>query len=364
MPARVRPALVLGVAAITGACDALSDPPPDNQFTTTPGSAATGAGAGGGTVPSGASGSGAGPAIVGITIPNEPSCSLPDAGTPVFSAQIFDYEHLFQRELYTWTTDEQIAELREGKLLLTRTEREGLGPGYAFDVLTGIAAYDTQPINQLAAYLAGEAFAKARYAWPHPWATRMGWPGESYGNNLVRILLREDAWIVSVRSGTLEVRDAQNAIITLEQALATPERIALIFFEKDSSSGGPVCGGSFVDGANGYREYIVGNEAMIEEWSIATPEILAKLDSDLTLLHTFLERIRNCPATEDPIAWNLEVCCSWPSTGIASEFSSYEQSLAMPSPYYLPAPAEMVELIETLESARFAPDPLIVSPGG
>ncbi len=349
------------MAAVSGACNAMDERAEDPNWSGSTGSGATGAT--GGMVQSGVSGSGAGPAIIMLP-PAEPACSLPEAGTPVFSEQVFDYQKLFQRELYTWTTDEQITELREGQVLLTRTEREGLGPGYAFDVIAGIATQADLPMNQLAAYLASDAFAKARYAWPHPWATRMGWPGESYGNNLVRIVLREEAWIVSVRSGALEVRDAQDAVIPLEEALATPERIALIFFEKDGASGGPFCGGSFVDGANGYREYIVGNEAMIEEWSIATPEILAKLDSDLALLRTFLERIRNCPSPQDPIQWNLAVCCSWPFTDAASEFSVYEQSLAMPSPYYLPAPAEMVQLIETLESARFELDPLIVSPGG
>jgi hypothetical protein len=355
----MRPAVVLGVAAVSGACDSFSnkDGAPVTLGTGGAGNVGGASGAGGSSVlPQG----GAGGSLV--LPPSDPPCAIASADTPVFGEHVFDYANLFRRELYSWTTDEQIAELREGEVLLTRTEREGLGPGYAFDVIAGIAEAGDEAINQLAAYLSGDAFATARYAWPQPWATRMGWPGESYGNNLLRIVLREDAWLVAVANGTLRVFDAQANTVPLQEALATPERIAVIFFEKDHSAGGPICG-SFVGGGNGYREFIVGNEAMIEEWSVATADILQKLESDLQLLEQFLERIRDCPPGDDPVQWNLNVCCSWGFGAGVSEQAAYEQSLAMPSPYYLPAPAEMVALIETLESARFEPDPLIVYPG-
>ena len=73
-----------------------------------------------------------------------------------------------RRELFTWTTDEQIQELRAGSVLLTRTEREGLGPGYAMDVLLSLAQTASPDPTQnpgqadsiaLAALLSGPAFA-------------------------------------------------------------------------------------------------------------------------------------------------------------------------------------------------------------
>ncbi|HEV8246217.1 MAG TPA: hypothetical protein VGP93_10635, partial [Polyangiaceae bacterium] len=263
------------------------------------------------------------------------SCNLLEAGPPIFADSVIGLDAP-PVELYSWTTPEQIAEIRTGQVLLTRTEREGLGRGYAFDLLDAIAARSTDPSAALASYLAGEAFAKARYTWPHPWATRMGWPGESYGNELIRIKLKPDSWVVRILGESLNVIDLDNNPITLEQALATPERIAAIYFIKLGGESGPICG-SFQGGGNGYREVIVGNEAMIEEWSLATADIRARLESDIAQLSQFLERIRVCPEGRDPRSWNLSVSCNWDFGTSATEFGAYEAALAMPSPLYLPA---------------------------
>jgi hypothetical protein len=126
---------------------------------------------------------------------------------------------------------------------------------------------------------------------------------------------------------------------------------------------GPICG-SFQGGGNGYREVIVGNEAMIEEWSLATADIRARLESDIAQLSQFLERIRVCPEGRDPRSWNLSVSCNWDFGTSATEFGAYEAALAMPSPLYLPAPAEIATLLDTLQGDLFDPDPLIVRPGG
>jgi hypothetical protein len=352
----------IGIVALSGACGRIEDPGPE---------AASGAsgehGASGGVAGLGAPSTG-GSIQVGASAgaPVTPQgCSSFDASSAVFADQAIDYTMLFRRELYTWTSDEQIAELREGRVLLTRTEREGLGPGYAFEAIAAIARQGDGPMNRVAAHLAGPAFARARYAWPHPWATRMGWPGETYGDNLIRILLREDAWLARVEAGTIRVVDARDRPVPLEAALANPERIALIFFQKDASFGGPVCSGSFSgEGENGYREYIVGNEAMIEEWSIATPAILQKLETDIALLREFLRRIRECPPATDAFYWNRFVSCGWGRADPLSELSAYEEALAMPSEYYLPAPAAIEALIATLEGGVFEPDPLVIQPGG
>jgi hypothetical protein len=302
--------------------------------------------------------------VIGTASPCVPP---PVTGTAVFAEQIFFKSRLARRELFSWTTDEQAAELRRDRVLFARSERPGLGPGYAFGVFAQIANDGTSPPSQrsmLASLLGGELFEKVRYAWSEPWATRMGWPGEDYGGNLLRIVLKPEAWVVVVENGDLSVFDLQNQSVSLNDALANPTRLGAIFYERDASAGGPSCNGSFNFGSNGYREFIVGNLAMVEEWSLGTQYIRERLSANVQQLTTFLQRIRGCPITSSAQQWNLSVVCRWddPLTEL-TELSAYEQSLAIPSDNYLAVPERIATMIETLQGDLFDPDPLVVTPG-
>jgi hypothetical protein len=210
--------------------------------------------------------------------------------------------------------------------------------------------------------LSGPQFAKARYAWSQPWATRVGWPGETYGDQLVRMVLRPEAWLARYRSGQLDVVDMANAPVTLSDALAHPERLAGVFFVRDAGTGGPICGGSFAGGDDGYREFIIGNESMIEEWSLGTSLIRERLESDIALVTAFFEQVRPCPPTGDAHDWNLGVVCSWARPPLVSELDAYAAALAIPSPGYHPSAASLAALIEALEASLFEPDPFVVTP--
>jgi hypothetical protein len=295
-------------------------------------------------------------------------CVLPPAENPVFKAQAVDRSSPARRELYSWTTDEQAAALRSDQVLFTRVEQEGLGPGYAFTYLNQFAApgpNQTPEQQQLAAVLCGDLFAKKRYAWSEPWATRMGWPGEDYGGNLLRIVLKPEAWLVVVSGGALSVSDLENQPVALSAALLHPERIAAILYVKDEASGGPTCNSSFVGGINGYREFILGNLAMVEEWSLGTQLIRDRLAANIADLTRFLGQMRACPSSEGAQQWNLRVVCNWSADlGAANdEVLLYEQALAIPSSNYLPVPQQIAAIIETLQGDLFEPNPLVVKPG-
>ncbi|HWA71601.1 MAG TPA: hypothetical protein VG937_04695 [Polyangiaceae bacterium] len=298
-----------------------------------------------------------------ISVPGQ-VCTAGASAMPVFADQVVR-QFTFQRELYSWTTAEQEAEIRAGRVLLTRSEREGLGPGFAFDSLKALASANVIPEQQqLAALLTSARFANGRYAWPHPWATRLGWPGESYGNRLLRLVLRADAWMAVFAGGQLQVFDASNARVSLADALARPERLAGFFFLKDAALMGPICGGTFGGGGVGYREFLISNEAMIEEWSIGTETIRARLSADIGRLEEFFDRVRACPEAGNALSWNHDVNCAWQSNFVrGTEQSNYEAALAMPSENYLPTPARLAALIETLRDDLFEPDPFSVKPG-
>jgi hypothetical protein len=279
--------------------------------------------------------------------------------SPVFADQAL-HGISFQRELYSWTTEEQEAEIRAGGVLFTRSEREGLGAGFAFDSLRAFASTESSKDQaDLAALLTSAPFAKGRYAWPHPWATRLGWPGESYGNRLLRIVLRADAWLAVFASGRLSVIDASNGEVSIADVLAQPGRLAGLFFIKDAYAQGPVCGGTFESGGLGYREFLLSNEEMVEEWSLGTEVIRARLSDDIARLTRYFDRMRACPESSDATRWNLRVCCDWqyqpPGT---TEQGNYEAALSMPSENYLPTPVHLAALIETLQGDLFEPDPI------
>lgn len=332
---------------------------------------AAGAGFGiGGAASSGTSAGTPGIALAGTMSAGPQPCSIPEVQTTVFGERIVFHEAPARRELFTWTTAEQAEELRSGGVLLTRIEREGLGPGFAMDSLKelstrqGITPTEIDSIA-LAGVLSGPAFGKARYAWSEPWATRAGWPGESYGDQLVRIVLREDAWLAKFQSGLLDVVDMNNKLVPTKEALAHPERIAGIYFVRDADTGGPQCFGSFRGGSNGYREFIIGNEAMVEEWSLGTPEIRARLEADIELVQEFFNRIRPCPPTGLVNSWNLSVVCDWETVlrdTPVTELMAYQNALAIPSDNYLPTPVVLASLMDQLKASLFEPDPFVVKP--
>ncbi len=310
----------------------------------------------------GSAGSGAGaPSSLPV-----PPCVQPLVSAPVFADQLFDRGAPAPRELFSWTTPEQAAAIRKDQQLFTLEEAQGLGSGFAFTYLAQLAQTAPEPTQQqLAGLLSGELFAKKRYAWPEPWATRMGWPGEDYGNQLLRVVLKAEAWVVVVAQGRLQVFDLENRAVAVADAIASPSRIGAIFYVKDAVVGGPTCGGSFLDGGNGYREFILGNLDMVEEWSIGTQSIRDRLSANIEQLTRFFEKMRSCPATVAATQWNLQVVCSWDALPVPpeSEVFAYEQALAIPSANYLPVPAQVARIIDTLRGDLFEPDPLVVKPG-
>lgn len=369
--------LAIVLAAFSVSCGRTSYDVSDNAAGGSAGMSAGAAGNGptGGGVSIGSGGGGGVIVIVpggsGPTLPDpNQTCANGAGAAKLFVGRTVAGDAPARRELFTWTTSEQADEIREGRVLLTRTERPGMGPGFAMEALAQVGKQAGGPnvtpeAVELAQLLSGPSFSKARYAWSEPWATRAGWPGESYGDQLVRILLREDAYLARFRNGTVDVVDMDNQPVDPQLALAQPERIAGVYFVRDATVGGPDCRGSFFGGGSGYREFIIGNAAMIEEWSIGTPEIRARLEQDIALLQAFYDRVLPCPSYVDASSWNINVGCRWESGGPLNddEVSFYEAALAIPNENYLPSPAPLLSLLDLLKSSLFEPDPLVVRSG-
>jgi hypothetical protein len=352
--------LLLG--ACGGASQGALDPGADDGGSG--GTGAVGAGSGGTSSGSGGvSGSGGTIALGGsagtvVEAGASGSAGMP-AFPPLFEDQVVDNAAPARRTLYSWTVPEQIEALRRDRVVLTTAEQQGKGRGYAFTLLDSFAAGGTLPEHELMTVLSA-SFEKIRYAWPHPWATRMGWPGEDYGSELVRMVLKPEAWLAHFyEDGTFGVYDLENRPVPIEDALATPERIAAIYFVKTTF----VDYGSFSECSGGYREFIVGNEAMIEEWSVGTEEMRAVLVADAERMEALLSRIRETPIDAYGARFSMDVPCLWlhPPPEMPSEADAYLHALALPSPYYQPTPANIAAIAETLRASLFEPNPLVVS---
>ncbi len=312
----------------------------------------------------GEAGGGAGGGLV-IELP----CSVESAA---LEAQAIPFPTGRPRIFFSWTTEEQAAELRAGETLFSRSEREGMGRGYAFTALAEWVETRSEldseyyvPRVELARLIGDELFVTARYAWTNTWAARLGWPGEEYGDQLLRIELEPDAWIVQFDGSMLEVLDQNDVAVPIEEALAQPERIGALYFLRTNEAGGFYCDTfGAIGGGGGYREFVLGNLAMVREWSLGTEAIRAALDDDIAMLEQLVALLTDCPPPEHYDEWNGNVVCGWLYSyhSGATLPRSYEDALALPSELYYPSPDRLQVLIDALSASRFEPDPLIVEP--
>lgn len=351
------PTLVTALSAfVAQACGLIShNPSKANEATPTAGTAGSGGGAGGGS-------QGGSPISIGGRITDVPdeSGGCNEVGDLLADQVVAAVGP--QRVLYSWTTDEQVEELRNGGELFSRSERPGMGRGLLFADLAALAGADTTPAAQLAAKLGTEVFAKARFAWPNPWATLLGVPGESYGTQLLRIELKSEAWIALLRGGQLLVFDGDGQVVGLEQALANPTRIGAIYYEAAGDPDVSCGGGTFARPALGFREFAVGNWAMVASWELATPPITERLQADIRALGA-LEQELACAPLGSESEWEHDAMCGW-SDGPAGSGSlaNYNAALGMPSHLYFPNSENLEALIAALEASLPTGEPLSVTP--
>jgi hypothetical protein len=358
--------VAVGLGLLSGACGAdtrATDLKIDDRGLAPGTGGRTGSGAGGSPVLSGAAGGG-GPSTPspGDAGPGAAPCDTQDSGASaaaLLTPYIVDSTHVGRRTLYSWTTAAQIEELRQNASLLTRSASVVGERGRATDYLLARAA--TDPI---AAILTRPEFEKKRFGWTNAWATALGWEGETYGDQLLQIRLRAEAWIgrISTSTDVWAFFDTDDRPVDPEEVKRTPERVAGYYFSEDKARG---CGGTFF-GQPPYREYVIFNEDMIEEWSVGTPEILSHLTTAILALEAFRSALQaaGCTTTvADLQCFQVEVIGNWerPGTGAVGAF---ESSLAFPNGLYVPTAVNVEALISELKKLLFTPAPLTHSYSG
>lgn len=289
-------------------------------------------------------------------------CQLP-ATMPQFETRVVAPEHPAQRQLFAWITDEAALAFRNDPALFDQPASADKGASSALDALKGIPPLEPETA-QLTAALA-VLFAAPRSAWPVPWANRFRWPGEELGHQLLHITLKPEAWVALVEHHSLRVVDLDDVEIPLATAAATPERIGAIYhFELDAGSNG-FCS-TFPGNQRSYRQFVVGNLAMVEQWSLQTQAIHDRLSSDIEQLTHYLARVRTCPVSGTPEMFNAGVACAWqsPLSFTPTDTSAYLRALSVPGSDYQITAGQLAKLIDTLRGDLLMPDPVVYQPGG
>jgi hypothetical protein len=265
-----------------------------------------------------------------------------------------------RRVLYSWTTAEQAAEIERGGKLFLRSENPDYGPGY---LVRWLRSQNAAPLRDL---LLDPRFERGRFGWPAAWATVMGWRGADYGLSLIRVALRPEALIVRLHSskpGLAEVYDMQNARVQADVLLRRPERLGAIYFVNDQTvrlGGRGVCDSSYV-GADVYREYFFGNDAMLETWSMRDEDCLAEIDRGRAAVLRVAGELgpdKTPPKEESWCAWAHRVASERWTRAPATPLETYEAAVATPNDQYKPTAAALDAIARRLEKARFAPQPV------
>jgi hypothetical protein len=249
-----------------------------------------------------------------------------------------------QRVLYTWTTPDQIAELQRTNQLLVRDESPAFGASYSDIFIHALAEHG----DATAQLLDTTTYARARHAWVSPWATRLGWPGEVYGDELIRITLKADAIVLAVTTakGTFEARTLDNQPV----ATIDPAKIAAVYFVGNSTQGVFDIHPPTVS----YREYIVVNESMIESWEVDTGELKARLADDADLVDDVARYLAAHPRAQLPDlldAWRGNWTGNVRTAGV---LGAYASALALDSPFYRD-PKQLAQLATALRQRSGTP---------
>jgi hypothetical protein len=243
--------------------------------------------------------------------------------------------------LYTWTTADQIAELRRSSQLLVRDESPVHGASY-LDQILYVLAQRGEPVAKL---LYTTAFAKMRFAWHTPWGTRAGWPTEQYGDQLIRVTLKPDALIVSLSAatGVFEARNLRNEAVPLTAVLANPERIAAIYFVSDAHA---APGPGMLRPTTSFREVALCNESMIQSWEVGTDRIVHELATSSAALGALIRYLETTPAATQvrvPTVWATPPPRPRPEEVFAA-------ALALDSPLYRLDPFVLAALVAQLQA--------------
>ncbi len=276
----------------------------------------------------------------------------PDPAIELLAEHVVHHDDFARAELYSWTTEEQVVALRETRRLLVADPSTG-GRASPFNLALMEIEQDGSTTAQLAALLLDHPdLRRRRYAWTSPFATTLGLGSRRYGDRLIRIELDPRAILARFepRAATpFSLIDMQGRSVTIDEVLAEPLRLAALYHVQDTP-----------EAVIPYREYVVCSEAMITAWSIATPEIRARVEHEIELLD---QLARGSLASLPHAAVTESAAPDWRRASAApTPLELWHASLAFDNLRYRPTPPQLETIRVALEEYIDEGEPLIHRP--
>ena len=264
------------------------------------------------------------------------------------------HDDFARQVLYTWTTPDQIADLRKSGVLLVK---DGSTKPSGYEIQLDAIWRGKGPGSDLAALLRSHpGLVKQRYAWTAPFATRRSLnPADTsdhgYGDALVRIVLRDDAYVGMfdpLLPDPWKWVDLKNRPVPTWEVVAHPERIGAVY-HVERAGASPVS----------YREYVLCNETMIDEWSVATKEIRDEVEEETTLVEALATL-----GVDAPQSASLEtLSTSWPAVhSLQSLEEDWSAAIAFGNEHYVPTKKNLEELARRMHLWDPTPPELVMHP--
>ena len=269
--------------------------------------------------------------------------------------------------VYSFTTAEQVAGLRRGDPVFSKTNIDAVHRGHLFDRLAEVLRADHGPyrahIHEIAKALTGPRFELGRFAWPFLAGTRVS--PERYGDEILSFSFKPEALLVAFDTREPDFRffDAKGTKVNPLVAMKTLDRVAAFLFtnlhNRSFETSGPRCRGELEVGVV-YRELYLGNPAMLAEYSLGTQQIVDRIDAEVADLRSLA---RDLDCTRGRIGPSCDaVQYTWGDGG-PTRADKLVASMAFASPFGLfgLVPADLLRLADDLERLRFVPSPYVGS---
>jgi hypothetical protein len=273
--------------------------------------------------------------------------------------------NFIRNTFYTWTTEEQINDLRENKNILTKSKSETKG----FSLYDMTLRDSTLKDDTLIKLLLEEQYAKKRFGWINGWSTIKGWEGEHYGHQLVKIVLNDSAiigklkieWRRWKKSDPISFYDLKGNKLSTDYVIKNKHLVAAVYHEyqdkgtrvewkrKKRGSHSSVEKKRKVsnEGFIPIREFVIINERMIKNWSYGTAEIKREIVSEIELLKQF-QKSKEAKQKAYRGYWLTE----WFETEEPkSDFEIYKSLTCFQNDHYLFNSKRIQLIISELESA-------------
>jgi hypothetical protein len=212
-------------------------------------------------------------------VPDEkPSAALePSLAAWVRASSVGD-DDFGRRVFYSWTSRATAERLRHDKELFDDAKLPE-GPT-AYVRLLEHEASKKSTAGKIARLLLGHPdLARRRYAWVRPWATRLGLGERDYGGELIAVRLKADALVARFdpeSPAVFRVVDLDGRAVPLARLLRDPSKLGAVLHVRR--------------GTPSYREYVLCNQAMVEQWSVGTPAIGQVIAADAAALRAIAAR--------------------------------------------------------------------------